>query len=79
MSKIKRKEHSHRLLTGTDLVIVTAVDDDNEKTFKDFDLRLVSVTPEPQNLEFSLKTINARAGVISFKGCLDHEVGGVSI
>lgn len=48
--------------------------DENENGI--FNLRIVSVTPTPHELEFYLTQIaGTQTGTISFKGCLDHEVG----
>ncbi|XP_029995890.1 cadherin-13-like isoform X2 [Sphaeramia orbicularis] len=57
---------------GTKVVTVFAKDRDTTKEFRTFDLRIVSVTPKPSDLEFYL-TQNDDTGSISFKGCLDHE------
>lgn len=45
------------------------------------DLRIVSVSPLPIDLEFYIEQSgpgNHRVGIIQFKGCLDHEVRGHS-
>lgn len=55
---------------------VKARDVDGEKKNNIFDLKIVSVTPKPHDLEFYLNQID-RIGTISFKGCLDHEVRGL--
>ncbi|XP_040920169.1 cadherin-13 isoform X2 [Toxotes jaculatrix] len=58
---------------GTGLIIIKATDADSGNN-KIFDLRIVSVTPKPEELEFYLNQINGdQIGTISFKGCLDHE------
>ncbi|XP_053173964.1 cadherin-2-like [Scomber japonicus] len=61
-------------LQGTELITLQAKDDDSTTNNKMFDLKIVSVTPKPQDLEFYLKQIQgSQIGIISFKGCLDHE------
>ncbi|XP_049920197.1 cadherin-2A-like [Epinephelus moara] len=57
---------------GTILTTVMAKDDDSEEDNRLFDLNIISVTPQPSDLEFYL-TQNFQTGAISFKGCLDHE------
>ncbi|XP_049436322.1 cadherin-13-like isoform X4 [Epinephelus fuscoguttatus] len=57
---------------GTILTTVMAKDDDSEEDNRLFDLNIISVTPQPSDLEFYL-TQNFQIGAISFKGCLDHE------
>lgn len=61
----------------TILLSVKALDKDDSSTKNGtFDLRIVSVTPDPTDLEFYLQqsgTINYKVGTIKFKGCLDHE------
>ncbi|XP_078144473.1 cadherin-like protein 26 [Centroberyx gerrardi] len=58
---------------GTFLLTVKATDGDNSATNNGtFDLRIVSVTPKPSDVEFSIKQ-NDETGTIEFKGCLDYE------
>ncbi|XP_068585783.1 cadherin-like protein 26 [Cebidichthys violaceus] len=57
---------------GTDLITVRATDDDRTQTFQLFNLQIVSVQPEPSDLEFFIIQL-LESGTISFKGCLDHE------
>lgn len=52
--------------------MVTDRDSDTDNNNK-FDLKLISVTPTPQDLEFYLEQ-RGKLGILSFKGCLDHEV-----
>lgn len=61
------------MLTGTIVTTLVACDKDAEGRNNQFDMRIVSVTPEPQDLEFYLEQ-RGEIGTISFKGCLDHEV-----
>ncbi|XP_068198583.1 cadherin-like protein 26 [Antennarius striatus] len=61
-------------LQGTNLIVITANDVDSVEGNKMFDMKIVSVTPKSQDLEFYLKNTNhVETGIISFKGCLDHE------
>ncbi|KAM3618600.1 uncharacterized protein V6R79_022190 [Siganus canaliculatus] len=61
-------------IQGTDLIILQAYDHDTERNNGIFDLNIVSVNPEPQELEFYLtQDEGSPFGKISFKGCLDHE------
>jgi len=55
------------------LVTIRATDMDTSMKNKEFSFSLVSVTPEPEGLQFYI-TQTSDVGVISFKGCLDHEV-----
>ncbi|XP_034393782.1 cadherin-13-like [Cyclopterus lumpus] len=57
---------------GTEEIKIMATDKDKSKKFNSFDLQIVSVHPEPFDLEFDL-TQHFQIGTISFKGCLDHE------
>ncbi|KAM6929800.1 cadherin-2-like [Lycodopsis pacificus] len=57
---------------GTDLTTVVAWDNDRSKKYQLFDLQIVSVHPEPSDLEFDITQFDV-SGRISFKGCLDHE------
>lgn len=52
--------------------MVSDRDTENENNNK-FDLKMISVTPKPQDLEFYLEQ-KGELGMISFKGCLDHKV-----
>ena len=61
------------ILTGFSLVTIRATDMDTSMKNKEFSFSLVSVTPEPEGLQFYI-TQTSDVGVISFKGCLDHEV-----
>lgn len=63
------------MLTGTTVITLAAHDKDAEGRNNQFDMSIVSVTPEPQDLEFYLEQ-QGEIGTISFKGCLDHEVRG---
>ncbi|XP_047434351.1 cadherin-like protein 26 [Mugil cephalus] len=68
---IKIKESTAQ---GTSLIIISATDDDGEANNKQFNFRIVKVTPQPQDLEFYLtQTSGASTGSLSFRGCLDHE------
>lgn len=59
---------------GTEVITVNAKDDDSNQNNKMFVLRIVSVIPQPQDLEFYISQISGtQTGTISFKGCLDHE------
>lgn len=58
------------------MITVKASDVDSEKKNNVFDLKIVSVTPKPHEMEFYLNQIDG-IGTISFKGCLDHEVRGL--
>ncbi|KAF7667189.1 hypothetical protein LDENG_00073600 [Lucifuga dentata] len=60
------------MLTGTALVTVEAQDSDTLEANHQFDLRILSVTPKPSDLEFNLIQASG-TGTIRFKGCLDHE------
>ncbi|KAK2851634.1 hypothetical protein Q5P01_007910 [Channa striata] len=61
-------------IQGTDVVTLKATDDDSDESNQKFDLRIVSVTPQPRDLEFYLTSLSGgQVGTISFKGCLDHE------
>lgn len=63
------------ILTGTEVGRIQATDQDISEIYHTVDLKIVSVEPKPKNLEFYFKEINKTGiGVISFKGCLDHEV-----
>lgn len=63
------------ILTGTDLVSIEATDKDRSEKNNKCELKIISVTPAPKDLEFYLKQIHEQGtGTISFKGCLDHEV-----
>ncbi|XP_029012877.1 cadherin-like protein 26 isoform X2 [Betta splendens] len=59
---------------GTDVITIKATDEDDSERNHKFDLRIVSITPKPQDLEFYLtQAPGSQFGRISFKGCLDHE------
>lgn len=62
------------------MTAVMATDKDQSKTNNGtFDLKIVSITPTPpDNLEFFLEQ-SGPTGIIKFKGCLEHDVRGVSI
>ncbi|KAM9350587.1 cadherin-like protein 26 isoform 2-T2 [Symphorus nematophorus] len=57
---------------GTEVITVSASDNDTDENNKKFYLKILSVTPQPHDLEFYLTQING-IGTISFKGCLDYE------
>ncbi|KAL7864502.1 hypothetical protein AOLI_G00159220 [Acnodon oligacanthus] len=58
---------------GTDLVTVRALDLDDSSTGNGlFTFTILSVSPEPTNLEFFIKQ-QSQTGWISFRGCLDYE------
>ncbi|KAM4562238.1 cadherin-like protein 26 isoform 2-T3 [Odontesthes bonariensis] len=59
-------------LQGFGLVTIRAIDTDSSEKNKEFSFSLVSVTPEPEGMQFYI-TQTADIGFISFKGCLDHE------
>lgn len=63
------------MLTGTTVITLAAFDKDAEGRNNQFDMRIVSVTPELQDLEFYFEQ-RGEIGTLSFKGCLDHEVRG---
>lgn len=70
----------HFFLTGTDLITIQASDKDSYYQYKQIQLKIVSINPKPHDLEFDLKSRSDGAiGVISFKGCLDHEVRGLTV
>ncbi|XP_030280339.1 cadherin-like protein 26 [Sparus aurata] len=61
-------------IQGSTLATVKATDSDTSKRDGKFDLKIVSVSPEPHDLEFTLEHLqDTDIGTISFKGCLDHE------
>jgi len=65
------------ILLGTYVIVVFATDGDSAGTNNGtFDMRIVSVTPEPSGFEFYMNQ-NNQYGNISFRGCLDYEVRGV--
>lgn len=64
------------MLTGTTVITLVAHDKDAESRNNQFDMKIVSVTPETQNLMFYLEQ-RGDIGTIAFKGCLDHEVRGL--
>lgn len=62
-------------LTGTDVIAIKANDLDAENVNQVFNFNIISVTPESQSVEFYItQTVVADVGIISFRGCLDHEV-----
>lgn len=76
--KIKFNKKPFLILTGTVVTTVNAKDGDSYENNKMFDLRIVSVFPKPQDLEFYItQNPGSQTGTLSFKGCLDHEVRGV--
>ncbi|XP_067449720.1 cadherin-like protein 26, partial [Thunnus thynnus] len=61
-------------LQGTEVITIKAEDDDSDKINKMFDLKIVSVIPQQQDLKFYItQKADAQTGTISFYGCLDHE------
>ncbi|XP_068609675.1 cadherin-like protein 26 [Brachionichthys hirsutus] len=59
---------------GTDLIVIKANDADSTENNRMFDMKIVSVTPKIQDVEFFVKHISRTdTGTISFKGCMDHE------
>ena len=63
---------------GSYVMVVHATDlDASNSKNGTFDFRIVSVTPEPSDLEFYLDQIGDY-GNISFRGCLDYEVRDLS-
>lgn len=64
---------------GTDVIVVKVHDADVIENYG-FDLKIVSVTPRQQDMEFYLNHISdTQTATISFKGCLDYEVGGLNV
>ena len=61
------------ILPGTEFITIKANDDDSTENNRLFDLKIISVIPDPFDLEFYLKQFESTA-TVSFKGCLDHEV-----
>ncbi|XP_070696074.1 cadherin-like protein 26 [Pempheris klunzingeri] len=60
-------------LQGTEVITIKASDHDSKMNGQ-FDLKIVSVTPESHDLKFYLKkNPDSQTGTISFKGCLDHK------
>ncbi|KAM8864390.1 cadherin-like protein 26 isoform 2-T2 [Spinachia spinachia] len=57
---------------GQQLITLMVTDKDRSEQYQLFDLKIVSVHPEPSDLEFYI-TRRRQTGTISFKGCLDHE------
>ncbi|CAL8275919.1 unnamed protein product [Boreogadus saida] len=58
---------------GSYVIVVSATDLDNRNSKNGtFDFKIVSVTPEPSDLEFYMEK-NSGYGNISFRGCLDYE------
>lgn len=58
------------------MTTLIAYDKDAVGRNNQFDMRIVSVTPKSQDLEFYLEQ-RGEIGTISFKGCLDYEVRGL--
>lgn len=42
-----------------------------------FGVKMLSVTPKPQDVEFYLEQ-RGNIAIVSFKGCLDYEVRGLN-
>lgn len=62
-------------LTGTELINVTATDNDIRGEHNKFFFSIDSVTPEPDDMEFFInKEPYFDSGTISFKGCLNRKV-----
>ncbi|KAK5923958.1 hypothetical protein CgunFtcFv8_000883 [Champsocephalus gunnari] len=57
---------------GTELTTIKANDDDSTENNRLFDFKIISVIPDPFDLEFYLTQFKSTA-TVSFKGCLDHE------
>nr|XP_033484428.1 cadherin-2-like [Epinephelus lanceolatus] len=57
---------------GAAIITITASDDDTDESNRLFDLKIISVTPRPSEMEFYL-TQEIHTGTISFKGCLDRQ------
>lgn len=63
-------------LQGSELINVTATDNDMKEEYKKFLFSIDSVTPEPDDMEFFInKEPDFGNGTISFKGCLNREKG----
>ncbi|KAL3974686.1 hypothetical protein ACER0C_023312 [Sarotherodon galilaeus] len=61
-------------LQGTEVGRIQATDQDISEKYNKVRLKIVSVEPKPKDVEFYFKEIDETGlGVISFKGCLDHE------
>lgn len=61
-------------MTGTNIVTLVVMDKDTENENNNkFDMKIISVTPKTQDMEFYLEQ-RGELGMISFKGCLDHTV-----
>ncbi|XP_027014954.2 cadherin-like protein 26 [Tachysurus fulvidraco] len=68
-----KKDINESETQGKLILTVFASDDDDASTNNGtFEIRLVSVTPKTDNVEFYIKQ-NADTGSIYFKGCLDYE------
>ncbi|XP_015235608.1 PREDICTED: cadherin-like protein 26 isoform X3 [Cyprinodon variegatus] len=62
------------VLQGTGLINVTATDLDMTEKNRNFNFRIESVTPEPEDLEFFINEVPYfNTGTISFKGCLNSK------
>ncbi|KAF3860679.1 hypothetical protein F7725_000934 [Dissostichus mawsoni] len=57
---------------GTEFTTIKASDDDSTENNRLFDFKIISVIPDPFDLEFYLTQFKSTA-TVSFKGCLDHE------
>nr|XP_057907445.1 cadherin-2-like [Doryrhamphus excisus] len=57
---------------GTGLTTIKAVDADTNQN-KEFDLRILTVTPSSHDVEFYFKTSDDETATLSFKGCLDYD------
>ncbi|KAI4824115.1 hypothetical protein KUCAC02_012658 [Chaenocephalus aceratus] len=57
---------------GTEFTTIKANDDDSTENNRLFDFKIISVIPDPFDLEFYLTQFKSTA-TVSFKGCLDHE------
>ncbi|KAG8002549.1 Cadherin-like protein 26 [Nibea albiflora] len=59
-------------MQGTEVVIISASDSDFTESNKKINFKILSVIPEPKDLEFYLIS-RGEVAAISFHGCLDHE------
>ncbi|XP_054901946.1 cadherin-like protein 26 [Poeciliopsis prolifica] len=61
-------------IQGTELINVTATDNDSKEEYKTFFFSIDSVIPETEDLEFTINKVPYFGnGTISFKGCLDYK------
>ncbi|XP_008298221.1 cadherin-like protein 26 [Stegastes partitus] len=59
---------------GHNVITVKATDADSTEEYKSVSYQIVSVFPEPHDLQFYLiEKSDTQTGMISFNGCLDHE------